>query len=45
LSAWTDDESTWPAVRDLKTFRAWFRLDIHNIVIDVADDDIEGEEL
>jgi hypothetical protein len=45
LSAWTDDESAWPATRDLKTFREWFRVDVHNVVIDVADTDIEGEEL
>ena len=45
LSAWTDDESTWPATRDLAMFRQWFRVDIHNVVIDVGDDDIEGEEL
>lgn len=45
LAAWTDDESTWPAERDLKMFRGWFRIDIHSAVVDVADDDIEGEEL
>lgn len=45
LSAWTDDESSWPALRDLKTFREWFRVDIHSTVIDVAETDIEGEEL
>ena len=45
LAAWTDDETTWPATRDLNTFRDWFRIDIHNVVVDVADDDIEGEEL
>jgi len=45
LSAWTEDESTWPAPRDLKTFREWFRIDVHNVVVDVADTDIEGEEL
>jgi hypothetical protein len=45
LAAWTDDESTWPAERDLKMFRRWFRIDIHSAVVDVADDDIEGEEL
>jgi len=45
LAAWTDDESTWPPARDLKTFRDWFRVDIHSIVVDVADDEIEGEEL
>jgi hypothetical protein len=45
LAAWTDDESTWPATRDLKAFRAWFRVEVHSVVVDVADDDIEGEEL
>jgi hypothetical protein len=45
LAAWTEDESSWPVSRDLKTFREWFRIDIHNVVVDVADDDIEGVEL
>jgi hypothetical protein len=45
LGAWTDDESTWPPIRDLKSFREWFNIDIHSVVVDVADDDIEGEEL
>jgi hypothetical protein len=45
LAAWTDDEASWPQVRDLKTFREWFRTDIHSVVVDVAEDDIEGEEL
>ena len=45
LSNWTEDETTWPENRDLKTFRSWFRIDIHNVVVDVGDDDIEGEEL
>jgi hypothetical protein len=45
LSNWTEDESTWPENRDLQTFRSWFRIDIHNVVVDVADDEIEGEEL
>lgn len=45
LSAWTDDEASWPQTRDLKTFREWFRVDVHSVVVDVADDEIEGEEL
>ena len=45
LTSWTDDESTWPAVRDLATFREWFRIDIHAVVVDAGDDDIDGEEL
>ena len=38
-------KTAWPATRDLATFREWFRVDIHSVVVDVADDDIEGEEL
>jgi hypothetical protein len=45
LSAWTDDETAWPQPRDLKTFREWFRIDVISVVVDVADDEIEGEEL
>jgi hypothetical protein len=45
LGAWTDDETTWPQVRDLASFREWFNIEIHSVVVDVADDDIEGEEL
>lgn len=45
LSAWSDDESAWPPARDLKTFREWFRVDIHSVVVDVADDEIEGDEI
>jgi hypothetical protein len=45
LSSWTSDESAWPANRDLAMFRAWFRVELHSVVVDVADDDIEGEEL
>ena len=45
LSAWSGDESGWPANRDLTMFREWFRVDIHNVVVDVSDDEMEGEEL
>ncbi len=45
LAEWTVDETTWPATRDITTFLEWFRVDIHNVVVDVGDDDIEGEEL
>jgi hypothetical protein len=45
LAAWTEDEAVWPAARDLKTFKEWFRIDIHSVVVDVADDEIEGEDL
>ena len=45
LSSWTESESAWPQTRDFKTFREWFRIDIHATVVDDADDEIGGEEL
>lgn len=45
LSAWTENEPSWPPTRDLAAFRDWFRIDIHSVVVDMGDDDIEGEEL
>jgi hypothetical protein len=45
LSAWSEDESGWPPTRDLKAFREWFHIDIHSVVVDVADDEIEGEDI
>jgi hypothetical protein len=45
LATWTDDEASWPPTRDLKTFREWFRIDVHSVVVDIGEDDIEGEEL
>jgi hypothetical protein len=45
LSSWTEEQSTWPHTRDLKTFRDWFRVDIHSTVIDEGEDEIEGDEL
>jgi hypothetical protein len=45
LAAWTDDEASWPATRDIRTFRKWFRVDVLSVVVDVAEAEIEGEEL
>jgi hypothetical protein len=45
LAAWTENEKLWPETRDLASFREWFRVDIHSTVVDMADDEIEGEEL
>ena len=44
LSAWTEDESSWPTGRTLKMFREWFRIDVHSAVVDAGKDDLEGEE-
>lgn len=45
LAEWTAEQSTWPQTRDLKTFREWFRVDIHSTVVDEGEDDLEAEEV
>lgn len=37
LNAWIIDESAWPTKRDMKTFKAWFEVKIHEIVFDMDD--------
>lgn len=37
LGAWEPDETQWPAVRDVATFWAWFDVEFHSTVIDMAD--------
>jgi hypothetical protein len=38
LQEWVEENVAW-------LFDFQFRIDIHSVVVDVADDDIEGEEL
>jgi hypothetical protein len=44
-SATSTGRSRKKPTQDLKTFREWFRIDVLSVVVDVADDDIEGVEL
>jgi hypothetical protein len=37
LAAWWLDEADWPARRDLRTFKTWFHVEVHPIVLDLAD--------
>ena len=37
LNGWITDESVWPKARDLKTFKEWFHVDFHSMVIDLCD--------
>jgi hypothetical protein len=45
LAAWTEDTVAWPADRTLKMFKEWFRIDIHSVVVDASDEEMEGVEL
>ena len=43
LDAWCRDRSTWPKSRNLGTFRQWFDVEIHSVVLDILGEDIEKE--
>ena len=43
LEAWHRDPAAWPAHRTYHTFQAWFDVEIHALVLDVADDPIRKE--
>jgi hypothetical protein len=44
LNGWMTDQSTWPKQRDYRTFREWFDVEFHSMVIDMEDDDYLIEE-
>ena len=43
LAAWWTDENDWPSKRDLRTFRRWFDLEFHSVVLDLVDGPIFDE--
>ena len=43
LDAWDRDPQAWPVNRSYDTFREWFDVEIHSIVLDATDDDIIRE--
>lgn len=45
LDAWDHDTRTWPTNRDSHTFREWFDVEIHSMVLDAADEDITREAI
>jgi len=45
LSAWSEDESQWPGDRTAKKFAEWFDVEIHDAVVDLAEEDLEVEDL
>jgi hypothetical protein len=40
LASWYEDKKLWPPKRDLKTFWEWFDVELHSVVVDVPDEDI-----
>ena len=44
LVEWHLVEKDWPQKRDLKTFKDWFEVEAHSMVLDVCDYAFEFEE-
>ena len=36
LAAWDVQEDAWPEARDAATFRAWFDVELHSVVLDTV---------
>ena len=45
LGGWWTDPTRWPAKRDLRTFRAWFAVEVHSVVVDLIPGDIIREDM
>ncbi len=37
LNGWWTDPEAWPSKRDLKTFKEWFEVEFHSVVLDLFD--------
>jgi hypothetical protein len=45
LGGWCTEEGLWPANRSYQTFRKWFEVEIHTMVVDISGDEIVMENL
>jgi hypothetical protein len=44
LADWITDEELWPGNRSFEMFLAWFEIELHSMVFDAGDDEIEDDE-
>ncbi|MDK2123328.1 hypothetical protein [Parachitinimonas caeni] len=42
LASWYEDESVWPQKRTLKLFWEWFDVEIHSMLVDTLDSEIQN---
>ena len=45
LEDWYTDESLWPKKRDLKTFKEWFEVECHSLIVDTVGGEIFDDEI
>ena len=45
LEGWYTDETIWPKNRDYKTFREWFEVECHSLIMDTVGGEIYDDEI
>jgi len=45
LEDWYTDEKLWPEKRDLKTFKEWFDVECHSVIMDTVGGEIYDDEI
>ena len=43
LADWWTDSAIWPKTRDLSTFKEWFDIEFHSLILDLVDLPLEDE--
>lgn len=43
LADWCTDSANWPKIRDLSTFKEWFNIEFHSLVLDLVGLPLEDE--
>jgi len=45
LEGWYTDENLWPKKRDYKTFKEWFEMECHSVIMDTVGGEIYDDEI
>lgn len=45
LEGWYTDETLWPRNRDYKTFKEWFEVECHSVIMDTVGGEIYDDEI
>ena len=44
LNGWWTEQNDWPKERDLATFKKWFEVEFHSVVLDLVDAPLQDDE-
>jgi hypothetical protein len=44
LNGWWKEKSDWPKKRDMTTFKKWFDVEFHSLVLDLVDAPLQDDE-